>query len=72
MTQYELILNYLKKRGIITPMDAFHHLGITKLATRISEMRTMGYVFMDNWVVDYNRFGEKVRYKQYILVGEPK
>ena len=55
MTQYDLIIRYLKNTNSITPMDAFHHLGITKLATRISEMRKMGYKFSDEWVEGVNR-----------------
>lgn len=68
MTQHDLILNYLKKFRTITPYEAFKDLGITKLATRISEMRQEGYQFTDVWVEDVNRFGENVRYKRYSLI----
>lgn len=68
MTQHDLILNYLKKFRSITPYEAFKDLGITKLATRISEMRQEGYQFADVWVEDVNRFGENVRYKRYSLI----
>ena len=68
MTQHDLILNYLKKFRTITPYEAFKDLGITKLATRISEMRQEGYQFADVWVEDVNRFGENVRYKRYSLI----
>lgn len=69
MTQYEQIIRYLKKNNSITPMDAFHDLGITKLATRISEMRKIGYKFSDEWVEGVNRFGVEVRYKRYHLIA---
>lgn len=36
-TQYMKIYNFVKANGSITPMQAYE-LGITKLATRISEM----------------------------------
>lgn len=68
MTQHDLILRYLKRFKTITPYDAFKDLGITKLATRISEMKEKGYVFGDVWVEDINRFGEDVRYKRYFLI----
>ena len=42
MTQREQILQYIKDFGSITPMEAFSDLGITKLATRVSEMRKEG------------------------------
>ena len=44
MTQKQEILEYIRKHGSITPMDAFP-LGITKLATRVSEMRSAGIEF---------------------------
>lgn len=68
MTQHDLILNYLKKFRTITPYEAFKDLGITKLATRLSEMKQEGYQFADVWVEDVNRFGENVRYKRYSLI----
>ena len=67
MTQHDLVLNYLKEHIILTPMKAFEELGITKLATRISELKRMGYNFKDSWCEGYNRFGERVRYKSYML-----
>lgn len=68
MKQHDLILNYLKRFKTITPYEAFKDLGITKLATRISEMKQNGYQFADVWVDDVNRFGENVRYKRYSLI----
>ena len=35
--------------GSITPMDAFSDLGITKLATRVSEMREEGVSIIGEW-----------------------
>lgn len=68
MTQHNLILSYLKKFHTISPYEAFRDLGITKLATRISEMKQIGYKFSDTWAEDVNRFGESVRYKVYSLI----
>lgn len=39
MSQHDLIVEYFKHNHSITPMEAFEQLGITKLATRISEMK---------------------------------
>lgn len=72
MTQHDLILRYLNNFRTITPYEAFKELGITKLATRISELKKMGYVFGDRWIEDINRFGENVRYKMYFLVKRRK
>lgn len=63
--QHKRIRDYILEHGCITQREATNDLGITKLATRISEMRSQGEVILDDWVEDKNRFGEKVRYKVY-------
>ena len=45
MSQHERILDYITRFGSISPMEAFNDLGITKLSTRISEMRADGIEF---------------------------
>ena len=37
--QQERILIYMEESGSITPLEAFAELGVTKLATRVSELR---------------------------------
>ena len=39
MTQKEAVLKYIEKNGSITPKQAIDDLGITKLATVISNLR---------------------------------
>ena len=67
MTQRELIHNYIEQFGSITPMQAFADLGITKLATRISEMRKDGEHFKIETVKEKNRFGKTVYYTKYSM-----
>lgn len=67
MTQYESILQYMKDFGSITPMEAFSDLGITKLATRISEMRKDGMEFRKEPMKTKNRYGKPVRFMRYSL-----
>lgn len=67
MTQREQIIDYLNQFGSITPMEAFSDLGITKLATRISEMRKDGKEFKIETVTSTNRFGKKVHFAKYSL-----
>ena len=59
------ILWYIDNFGSITPMEAFNELGITKLATRISEMRVLGIQFDQDYEGRTNRFGKKVRFMRY-------
>ena len=67
-TQYDDILRYLNEFGSITPMEAFTELGITKLATRVSEMRTRrGIEFEKRIVKGKNRYGNTVHYMRYSL-----
>ena len=65
MTQREAILQYIEDFGSITPMQAFADLGITKLATRISEMRKDGMEFKIEMVRSCNRYGKSVSYAKY-------
>lgn len=65
MTQREQIIDYLKRFKTITPMEAYGDLGITKLATRISEMRRDGMEFKIETVKSKNRFGRPIRYARY-------
>ena len=65
MTQKELVLQYIIDFGSITPMEAFADLGITKLATRISEMRKDGMEFKIETVKGKNRYGKTVCYCKY-------
>lgn len=68
MTQREAIVEYIKEFGSITPMQAFVDLGITKLATRISEMRKDGMTFKIETVRVKNRYGKPVSYAKYSFV----
>lgn len=65
MTQREGIIEYIEMFGSITPMQAFEDLGITKLATRISEMRKDGMNFKIETVSSKNRYGHTVKYAKY-------
>ena len=65
MTQGERILKYIDEKGSITPMEAIMELGVTKLATRISELQRGGEKIEKRYVTGLNRFGEKVQYMEY-------
>ena len=65
MTQHELILKHLDEFGSISPIEAFTEYGITKLATRISELSRQGVNFTRLMMTSKNRYGEPVRYMRY-------
>jgi len=58
MNQRDRIYEYIEQNGSITPMDAFSMLGITKLATRVSEMREAGTNIIGEWESTKNRYGK--------------
>ena len=68
-TQHIRILIYFETHKFITQLDAYRDLGITKLATRISELKQMGYLFDQEMIEVENRYGETTRVMQYSFVG---
>lgn len=69
-TQHDDILNYLRKYGTITPWQAFYDLGITKLATRISELRQAGYNIGKRRITVKARNGRETIVCEYWLESE--
>lgn len=68
MTQKEEILQYMEERGWITPMDAIHQIGCTKLATRVSELIRDGHR-IEKETVRYTNWRDQPRhYTRYRLV----
>ena len=65
MTQHKLILAHMDTYGSITPMEAFGEYGITKLATRISELRRLGVDISGEMMEGTNRFGKPIRFMRY-------
>lgn len=65
--QRELILQYIADFGSITPMQAFADLGITKLATRVSEMRRDGIAIKIDTIKSINRYGKAVSFAKYSM-----
>jgi len=70
-TQYVQIYQFVRKNGSITPMQAFSELGITKLATRISEMTKNGDYSVKKTpiTIDGTRY---MKYSQIVKKRRPK
>lgn len=64
-TQKERVIDYMVRFGSITTFDAFQDLGISKVTTRISELRRDGYDIIGEWETRINRYGEKKRIMRY-------
>ena len=69
MTQCERIVQYYEDFGSITTMQAFSDLGVTRLASRINDLKNQGYVIESEFVSGKNRYGDAVSYKKYKIVN---
>lgn len=66
-TQNERILDYINRFGSITQLDALQDLGVMRLASRISDLRSLGYPIISEIETVKNRYGEKCHIKRYKL-----
>ena len=69
-TQNERIIDYMKRFGSITQLDALQDLGVMRLASRISDLRSEGYPITSTIETVKNRFGEKCHIKRYKIATE--
>ena len=69
VTQAQRVLHFMEthKRGI-TALQALNACGCFDLQGRIRDLKEDGYLIHSDWVKVENRFGEKVRIKQYTLM----
>lgn len=70
MTQTEKVLDYMKRNGGITTMEAFSKLKITRLSGRIFDLKAEGYNIASETIVKKNKkTGETTRFARYYLEG---
>jgi hypothetical protein len=53
--------------GWVSPLDAMRELGCMRLGARIYDLRRDGYAIEERWKESTNRFGDTVRFKEFIL-----
>lgn len=63
--QKQMVLDYIREFGSITPVDAFKDLGVTRLAAVVFALREDGHDIHKEREHAYNRYGQKVRYARY-------
>ena len=66
-TQNERILEYIEEFGSITQLDALRDLGVMRLASRVSDLRSKGYNIISKTEAVKNRYGESCHIKRYSL-----
>lgn len=70
MTQHTLIIDYMRENGSITTYEAYEQLGITKLTTRVSELKGAGFDIRQRTESGLNRYGKPVTFNRYWLVED--
>lgn len=66
-TQVELVLSHMEVNGRITALEAQEEYGIMRLASRIGDLKRMGFQIGAETVVGKNRNGKRCRYAAYYL-----
>lgn len=69
MTQCERIINYIDTHGSITQKEAQEALGIMRLASRVHDLRRMGYPIEKVTERGKNRWNEPTIYARYKIKG---
>lgn len=68
ITQCQRIIDYMRKFGSISTIEAFNDLGVARLASRIHDLKGQGYNITSEIKSSKNRYGESVSFKVYSLV----
>ena len=72
VSQKQMVLDYMREFGSITPMDAFRDLGITRLAAVVCRLRREGHDIHTEREHGKNRYGHQTRYARYSFGKDEK
>lgn len=67
VNQCDKILAYIRENGSITPLDALREFGCMRLASRISDLKRLGYAIKSTMETSKNKDGEPVSYARYTI-----
>lgn len=70
--QCQRVLDYMTEFGSISTLEAFKDLGVARLASRIHDLKSMGYKIESEIKTSKNRYGENTHFKVYRLAEEEK
>lgn len=70
MTQCDRLIEYMTNNGWVDPMTSWSELGIYRLASRICDIKKMGYKIEKGKKDVINKYGETVTVARYRLVAE--
>ena len=66
-TQNQRVIDYMTQFGGITQIQALSDLGVMRLASRISDLRTQGYDIKKEMITVRNRFEEECHVARYSM-----
>ena len=69
-TQCSKVLDYMRRYGSITQLEALRDIGCMRLASRISDLRYQGYAIGRRMKTSKNRDGDDVHFAEYYLIEE--
>ena len=72
MNQKQQVMEYIRRYGSITTLQAIDDLGILRLGARMSELRKQGYNISATVEKGVNRNGEETRYHRYFLADKKR
>ena len=67
LTQCDCVIRHLKDYGSITSLEAMQEYGIMRLASRINDLKRLGYDINAVMESAKNRYGEPTSYARYYL-----
>lgn len=67
--QQQRVLDYMNEHGSITSMEAFWHLGTTRLSAVIFNLKKKGYNIKSVTESRKNRYNEPIYYSRYSMVN---
>ena len=70
LSQCDIVLRHLQAFGSLTSLEAVTEYGILRLASRINDLKRMGYNITSTTESGKNRFGEPTHYSVYRLEEE--
>lgn len=70
LTQCERVLRHLEDFGSITSLEAVNEYGIMRLASRINDLKGMGYPISSERATGKNRYNETTSYSVYRLANK--
>ena len=70
LSQCDIVLRHLQAFGSLTSLEAVNEYGILRLASRINDLKRMGYNITSKTEAGKNRFGETTHYSVYRLEEE--